>query len=161
MTASAPLQTFDELWHLREMNSKLVLEYEFSRDDDFGWLIAEVETPRFAGRNGMWVQWQDVADFAASLSRYPIEADSPALGEWGFSEQGQYTEITQVSIAPRALTGGLVAHVSLANYHEPVNRCSTCFDTDYPSLSRFQEEIERMMRDRTGSAVLHGSADVR
>lgn len=144
------------------MNSKLVLEYEFSRDDDdFGWLKAAVQTPRFAGRNGMWVQWQDVGDFAASLSRYPIRVDGPVLGEWGFGRQAQYISITKVSIAPKALTGGLVAHVSLANYYEPTNRCSTSFYTDYPTLARFAEQIERMMRDRTGSAALHGSADVR
>ncbi|BCA60616.1 hypothetical protein [Sphingomonas sp. HMP6] len=142
------------------MNSKLVLEYKFSRDGDaFGWLKAEVHTPRFSGRNGAWVQWQDVGDFAASLSKFPIETDSPALCEWGFGEKGQYAEITKVSIAPKALTGGLVADVSLANWYEPTQRCSTRFDTDYPSLARFQQEIERMMRERVGSAVLHGSAD--
>ncbi|AJP70569.1 hypothetical protein [Sphingomonas hengshuiensis] len=144
------------------MNSTLVLEYEFSRDgDDFGWLIAKVQTPHFSGRNGMWVQWQDVGDFAASLSTYPINADNPVLGEWGFGEQGQYTEITKVGIGPKGATGALVANVSLANYYEPENRCSTCFETDYPSLSDFREEIERMLHDRTGSAVLNGSVEIR
>ncbi|RZF63788.1 hypothetical protein EWE75_14235 [Sphingomonas populi] len=143
------------------MNSKLVLEYEFSPDgDDFGWLIAKVQTPQFGGRNGMWVQWQAVGDFAASLSAYPINADSPVLGEWGFGEQGQYTEITKIGIAPKGSTGGLIINVTLANYYEPENRCSTRFETDYPSLSEFREEIERMMHNRTGSAVLQGSGDV-
>lgn len=61
------------------MNSKLALEYEFSRDagDDFGWLAAAVETPKFRGLNGMWVQWQDLGDFAATLSTFPIQAESP------------------------------------------------------------------------------------
>ncbi|WP_443970476.1 hypothetical protein [Sphingobium sp. CR28] len=82
------------------MNSKLVLEYAFSRDDDdFGWLIAKVQTPHFSGSNGMWVQWQDVGEFAASLLRYPIDVDSPVTGEWGFREQEEYTEITKISIA--------------------------------------------------------------
>lgn len=144
------------------MNSTLILEYEFSRDgDDFGWLIAKVQTPHFGGRSGMWVQWQDVGDFAASLSAYPINADSPVFREWGFNEQGQYTEIIKVSIAPKGASGALVANVALANYYEPENRCSTRFETDYPSLRGFQEEIERMLRDRAGSAVLNGSVDVR
>jgi hypothetical protein len=143
------------------MNSKLILEYEFSRDgDDFGWLSAEVQTPRFSGHNGMWVQWQDVGDFAASLSSYPIGADNPAIGEWGIDEQGQYIEITKVSIAPTGLTGALLADVSLANYYEPTSRCSTRFKTDYTSVDRFRADIERMMKDRTGSAVLAGSTDV-
>ncbi len=128
------------------MNSKLVLEYAFSRDDDdFGWLIAKVQTPHFSGSNGMWVQWQDVGEFAASLLRYPIDVDSPVIGEWGFCEQEQYTEITKISIAATGATGALLAAVSLANYYEPTNRCSTCFKTDYPAADRFRAEIERMM----------------
>ena len=144
------------------MNSTFVFEYEFSRDgDDFGWLIAMVQTPQFSGRNGMWVQWQDVGDFATSLSTFPIQADSPVLCEWGFSKEGEYSEITKVNIAPKGATGALVANVSLANYYLPENRCSTHFETDYPSLSEFGEQIKRMLYNRTGSAVLNGYADVR
>ncbi|WP_404371643.1 hypothetical protein AB5I39_04375 [Sphingomonas sp. MMS24-J45] len=157
-----PLRALDSWWHRLQMNSKLIFEYVFSRDgDDLGWLKAEVHTPRFSGRNGAWVQWQDLADFTASLSRFPIESGSPAVGEWGFGEQGQYTEITQVSIAPKGSTGGLVADVLLADWYEPTQRCSTRFETDYPSLARFQQEIEHMVRDRLGSAALHGFADSR
>lgn len=142
------------------MNSNLTLKYEFSRDgDDFGWLMAQVDTPQFKGRNGMWVQWQDMTDFAALLSTYPINADSPLVEDWGFSEQEKYTEITKIAISPFGLTGGLVAEVVLANYYEPTNRCSTRFETDYPSVRRFREEIDRMMRTRAGSAVLYGAAE--
>ena len=142
------------------MNSKLIFGYEFSRDgDDFGWLLAEVETPHFKGRNGMWVQWQDVGDFAAALIQYPIETDSPVTGEWGFTQQGNYTEVTKVSIGPTGKSGALVTSVSLVNYYEPSIRCSTRFQTDYPAVGRFRVEIERMMQDRTGRAVLEGSAD--
>ena len=145
------------------MNSKLALEYEFSRDagDDFGWLAAAVETPKFRGRNGMWVQWQDLADFAATLSTFPIQAESPVTGEWGFAKAGHYTEITKVVIAPNGSTGALVVNVSLADYYEPENRCITRFETDYPSLDRFREAIEQMMSERTGEAVLDGSANNR
>lgn len=143
------------------MNSKLIIEYEFSKDnDDFGWLIAEVQTPRFRGRNGMWVQWQDVGEFAASLSRYPIDAEEPAVGEWGFGEQGRYTEITKITIAPEGLTGRLVADVALTNYYAPENRCCTRFKTDYASLDHFRDEIERMIEARSGNAILLGSTDV-
>lgn len=61
------------------MNSKLTFEYRFSTDgDDFGLLFASVETPRFTGTNEMWVQWQDLTDFAATLARFPIAEDDPA-----------------------------------------------------------------------------------
>lgn len=141
------------------MNSKLTLEYEFSRDDDdFGWLAAAVETPKFKARNGMWVQWQDVGDFAAALSTYPFQADSPVTGEWGFSEAEKYTAITKVIIVPNGSTGSIVVNVSLADYYQPEVCCMTLFETDYPALDRFREAIERMMSRRTGEAVLEGSA---
>ncbi|WP_298200151.1 hypothetical protein [Novosphingobium sp.] len=144
------------------MNSLFVFEYEFSRDgDDVGWLIAKVQTPSFSGSNGTWVQWQDVRDFASSLSTYPINADRPAHCEWGFSEQGQYTAITKLSIAPKGATGGLVASVLLANHYVPDNRCSTFFETDYPSVSEFSEQIKRMLNNRTGGATLTGNVEVR
>jgi hypothetical protein len=146
--------------HYWKMNSNFVFEYEFSRGDDFGWLKAKVETPHFGGRNGMWVQWQDLGNFAASLSAYPITPVSPKLCRWGFGKDGKYTEITKLAIAPKGVTGGLLADVSLANWDEPDNRCSTRFETHYPSLAAFREEIERMLHNRTGSATLYGSADV-
>jgi hypothetical protein len=143
------------------MNSSLVLEYRFSPDgDDFGWLMAKVQTPHFGGSNGMWVQWQSLGDFAASLSTYPIHQVSPAVCGWGFEKDGQDTEITKVVISPKGVTGGLWANVSLANWDEPDNCCSVGFETDYPSLNAFREEIDWMLQNRTGSAILHGWADV-
>ena len=140
------------------MNSSLSLEYEFSRNgDDFGWLIAKVTTPDFSGRNGMWVQWQDIADFASSLSRFPIEVDVPLQCDWGFSAKDKYSQITAIKIAPVGKTGGLITDVYLANYHEPANRCQTIFQTDYPSLIEFKAQIERMIKDRYGVATLGGA----
>lgn len=140
------------------MNSRLTFQYEFSRDeDDFGWLTAGLETPDFSGRNGMWVQWQDILDFAASLARYPIPKGEAVECEWGFGERGQYTAVTKVRIAPGRPTGGVIADISLANYNQPENHCRTQFETDYPSLSEFRLEIERMMQNRCGSATLLGS----
>lgn len=144
------------------MNCKLSLQYEFSQDgDDFGWLAAHVDTPSFGGRNGMWVQWQNLLDFASSLKSYPIQADTPSNAQWGVGERDKYTEVTTITIAPMGSTGGLAAHVSLANYYSPTNKCCTQFETDYPSIARFGEEIERMIRERNGRAVLVGSTDVR
>lgn len=140
------------------MTCTLSFEYEFSRDGyDFGWLIGRLQTPDFTGRNGMWVQWQDVVDFAAVLSRFPIEVAHPVTCDWGFSEGGQYTAITKLNVAAAGATGALVANVTLANYYEPENRCQVRFQTDYPSLTRFQHELESVMRRGTGSATLSGT----
>jgi hypothetical protein len=104
----------------------------------------------------MWVQWQDVVDFAASLSRFPIDAAHPVTCDWGFCEGGQYTAITKLSVAAAGATGALTADATLANYYEPENRCQARFQTDYPSLTRFQHQIESMMRRETRSATLSG-----
>ncbi|MCI4654450.1 hypothetical protein [Sphingomonas aquatilis] len=147
------------------MNSSLIVAFEFSRDgDDFGWLTAEVQTPRFRGSNGMWVQWQDVSELAEALRAYPIKQNDPITADWGFGEalQGKAvaTTITGLSIEPRGKTGGLVARICLADYYKPANRCSTQFETDYPSLALFADEITRLLRERSGSATLHGDANV-
>ena len=139
------------------MNAGLTLEYEFSRDgDDFGWLIARVETPDFKAANGMWIQWQDVVKFGAALSTYPIEAANPVTCEWGFSQAGEYQAITKVAIAPERATGGLVVEVCLANYYDPRHRCQTRFQTDYPSVARLREQIEAMMGGEAPTAFLAG-----
>lgn len=92
------------------MNSSFIVAFEFSRDgDDFGWLTAEVQTPRFRGSNGMWVQWQDVSDLAEALRAHPIKQNDPVTADWGFGEASQgkavATTITGLSIEPRGKTG--------------------------------------------------------
>lgn len=140
------------------MNCSLAFSYEFSRDDgDFGWLRAYVQRPDFSGRNGMWVQWQDVVEFAATLGRYPLTIADPIACDWGFGEQGRHTAITRLRIAPAGATGGLIADVTLANCYAPDNGCRVLFDTDYPALARFQQEIEAMMRRDIATATLLGS----
>ncbi|MCJ8156099.1 hypothetical protein [Sphingomonas sp. LaA6.9] len=140
-----------------DMNCTFAFEYEFSRDgDDFGWLMAHVQAPNFSRRNGMWVQWEALVDFSASLARYPIEAEKPIACEWGFSENGKYTAVTKLKVSPEGSTGGLAASVLLANYDKPEDRCQARFQTNYPSLLQFQHEIDRMMREKVGVAILTG-----
>lgn len=142
------------------MNSQLVLTYSYDADDDFGWLAAAVETPRFRGRNGMWVQWQDLGDLAAALGAYPLDPEQPATGAWGYSENGIFTAVTRLEFSPRGSAGAVTAKVELADYDATDNRCAVILITDYPAIERFRQEIERMMRDRTGCAVLLGQAEV-
>ncbi|HEV7287147.1 hypothetical protein [Sphingomonas sp.] len=138
------------------MNCTLTFEYEFSRDDDdFGWLLARLQTPDFSGRNGMWVQWQDLTDFAASLSQYPFNA--PAVCEWGFGEEGKFTPVTKLSLSAAGVRGGLIADVFLANYYEPANFVQSRLETDYPSVAEFQRQLARMMRREVSDATLIGS----
>ncbi|WP_034159601.1 hypothetical protein [Sphingomonas sp. ERG5] len=57
------------------MSASLTLRYEFSQDDDFGWLGVKVQTERFGGSGGFWVQWQDVAEWSTQLLVYPIPGE--------------------------------------------------------------------------------------
>jgi hypothetical protein len=140
------------------MHASLALEYEFSRDgDDFGWLIARVETADFSGRNGTWVQWHDMIEYAQSLMRYPIKPAEPLVCEWGFGLNDVQTSVTKVVIGPEGATGGLVVEVDIANHYDPRNRCRTFFLTDYPALADFREQIEAMMRRHAPTAILHGT----
>jgi hypothetical protein len=139
------------------MNSRLTLSYAFSRDgDDFGWLRADVYTPDFSARNGMWVQWQDLGDFAAELSRYPLTQEAPVTVDWGYGTDRGYESVTKIVIAPRGPTGGLIVSVSLANNNDPTDRCAVRFDTDYPSAARFADALGAMMRREAPSATLAG-----
>lgn len=139
------------------MNSSLSFQYRFSEDgDDFGSLLASVQTPDFSGPNAMWVQWQDVEDFSASLSSYPIQADTPLACDWGYSENEEYVPITVVKIAPATATGALIADVFLADQYAPNNQCRTLFETDYLALANFKKALHQIMSDRYGVATLLG-----
>lgn len=139
------------------VNSRLTLAYEFARDgDDFGWLSAAFATPDFSGRNGTWVQWQSVVELAAGFRRYPMSEESPAEADWGFGGAGGYVSVTRIRIAPRGPLGGLIASVRLANQYDPEDCAAVRFETDYPSLARFAEELEAVMRREAESATLAG-----
>lgn len=144
------------------MKCQLTLKYKFSDDgDDFGWLAAELETPAFKAMNGTWVQWQDILDLSAALACYPIETVEPATGLWGFSENEQHIEVTKIVVKPLGPSGGLRVLALLANNDEPDNLCSVSFETDYPALGKFADELTTMITNRSGSAILIGWTSVR
>ena len=138
------------------MNSSLTLEYEFSDHDDFGWLTAHLQTPDFSGRNGMWVQWQDLVEYGEALARYPIEATNPVSEEWGFGTVDDYKVVTRIVIGPTGPTGGLLCDVSLFDYYEPEYGGRSRFTTEYPAVEQFRQQLAAMMRKEGRQAVLSG-----
>lgn len=138
------------------MTDNLTLAYEFTNDpnDDFGWLAASVEADGFRARNGFWVQWQDVVEFASHLAPYPLPADGPVKAEWGFDENGEYTRVTLISLSQTSATGRVSVSVDLADYDEPRRRCQVVFDTTYASLSTFRQDLEDLMARKKETAVL-------
>jgi hypothetical protein len=135
---------------------KLIARYEHSRDgDNFGWLELEVRTADFRGRAGTWVQWQDLDEFADTLSLYPIRAEAPLRGEWGRDPHISGEGNLAVAIEPANRRGGLDVKIALASYHPEVrDRIRTGFRTGYAELQDFARSLKLMVRKETDEAVL-------
>ncbi|WEJ98238.1 MAG: hypothetical protein P0Y59_14940 [Candidatus Sphingomonas phytovorans] len=141
------------------MTSSLTLTYEFSRDDDFGWLQAKVLTPKVGGDLGFWVQWQDIEEWAGRLSRYPITLDSPLRADWGQSDDdgGNYQAIVKVTVAAIDAAGHLEVLVNLSDQYDRRHHCQAVFRTTYVELERFAAALRAMMARAGCDAVLTGN----
>jgi len=146
------------------MMSKLTLAYRYDASffdqkltrDDFGWLSVAVETDRFSGKGGFWVQWQDVKEFGEALSSFPISEDHPIAIQWGFDMQENDDLILRLEIAPADNRGNLAVRFEVADYVEPRNRARGAFLTNYPDLDTFRVGIARLMNGEIEKAILNG-----
>jgi hypothetical protein len=138
--------------------SQLTFRYEHSGDpdDSFGWLGVEVATERFWARGGFWVQWQDVEEFGQSLRTYPIPAEAPLSGAWGYEPWEGDALVVNIQIAPANRRGDLKVSVDLADYVDAAERLRTSFLTNYPELEAFSASIDRLMKREVAEAVLPG-----
>jgi predicted membrane-bound spermidine synthase len=144
--------------------NKLTLQYQYDASffapkksrDDFGRLSLAVETERFSGKGGFWVQWQDVKEFGEALSVYPIEADRPVVGQWGFDMQDGDDLILRLEIAPANTRGDLAVRFEIADDYEPRHRVRGSFMTQYSDLSVFSVGVARVMNREVEEAVLTG-----
>ncbi len=142
------------------MTAKLTLRYEFSSDpnDDFGWLALAVETDRFAGSGGFWVQWQNVAEMVPKLGAYPFSSENPFVEEWGQcdSNGSNYEVIVGISVLPANKTGDVDVIVRIANHIDTRRQCQAVFRTNYPEMANFASELRAVMDRQRDSAVLLG-----
>ncbi len=144
--------------------SKLTLRYQYDSSfadpkrptDDFGRLSVIVETDRFSGKGGFWVQWQDVREFGEALRVYPISAEHPVTAQWGFDMQEGNDLILRFEIAPANVHGDLVVRFEVADDYAPENRVRGSFLTNYPDLDAFRIDIARLMNGESAEAVLNG-----
>jgi len=144
--------------------NKLTLRYQYDSSffdpkqprDDFGRLSVEVETDRFSGKGGFWVQWQDVKEFGEALSAFPITIDHPISAQWGYDMQEGEDLIVRLEIAPANKRGDLAARFVIADEHEPGCRASGWFITNYPDLDAFRAGIARLMDREAEEAILIG-----
>lgn len=143
---------------------KLALQYQYDSSffdpkkaqDDFGRLSVAVETERFSGKGGFWVQWQDVKEFGEALDVFPITAEKPVSVQWGFNMQEGDDLILRFQIAPTNTRGDLVVRFEIADDYEPQNRVRGWFLTNYPDLDAFRVGIALLMNGEVAEAVLAG-----
>jgi len=144
--------------------SKLTLRYQYDTSffdpnqptDDFGRLSVAVETERFSGKGGFWVQWQDVKEFGEALSPFPIAADKPIVAQWGFGVLEDDDLILHLEVVPANKRGDLAVRFEIADDLEPNNRVRGSFVTNYPDLEVFRLTIARLMDGEEEDAFLTG-----
>lgn len=144
--------------------SKLTIAYKYDASffdkkltrDDFGWLSVAVETDRFSGKGGFWVQWQDVKEFGEALGSFPISEDHPITVQWGFDMQEGDDLILRLEVAPADKRGNLAVRFEVADYVEPRSRARGAFLTNYPDLDAFRFQIARLMDGEIENAILNG-----
>ena len=142
------------------MEARLALRYDFSSDDDFGWLEANLSTAKISGRMGFWVQWQDVKEWASELTAFPMRSNYQSEADWGQSESdgSNYQPIIKIVISASQL-GKLDVAVKLADHLDERVGCRGTFSTDFPALQRFAEDLGALMNRQRDEAVLTGVSD--
>ena len=140
------------------MKAQLIIRYDFSRDDDdFGWLHAELITLKVSGKAGFWVQWQDIEDWASELADLPMRGGAESQADWGQTESdGSNYQPVIKTVVKVGGTGTLEVIVSLGDYLDPRVHCQSVFETDFPALHNFADELDRLMRREATEAVLVG-----
>jgi hypothetical protein len=144
--------------------SRLALKYEYDPSffdpklvrDDFGRLSVAVETDRFSGRGGFWVQWQDVKEFGEALAAFPIREDAPIVAQWGYNMQEGDDLILRIEIVPADGRGNLTVRFEIADDYAAGDRVKASFLTNYPEIDAFRGEIAKLMNNEAEEAVLTG-----
>ncbi len=139
--------------------SRLAIRYEYDRTppiEDFGWLSAAVQTERYSGSGGFWVQWQDVVEFADKLRQYPIAPDAPVRAQWGFEMQEGTDLILSIEVAAANKLGDLVVRIEMADHLRPEERLRTSFITGYAEVASFASALSGVMAKSVDEAVLGG-----
>lgn len=133
--------------------SKLTLTYSREEGDGVGRIDAKVETIDFSGRGFFWTTRNEIAEFSQKLARFPL--DSPCLFVMGFGEVEVTREVISLSIRQATSTGKISVIAKVFN--EKGNRSVAVeFFTDYHNISLFGRELEDIVNQGRGIAILEG-----
>jgi hypothetical protein len=138
--------------------ASLTLKYEHNSDpnDDFGWLAMSVATEMMQGEGGMWVQWQDVKEFAESLDVFPLSDGEFRELDRGYGQQNDYHSVVKVRIEPKNVKGDLVVTARLSDSDDPEQHLQTKFVCHYASVSLFRDALLAVVDRTRDKAILEG-----
>ncbi|WP_158515762.1 hypothetical protein [Pararhizobium polonicum] len=142
------------------MNS-VSLTYK-AEDESHGELAAKLRCGEFSGRGSAWFNISQVEEFAQSIGRYPIEADSAPLLESGFwKDDGTLDQVHfRIQIKPIGQRGMLSASVQLAATEMSTGVSSEIrveFPVIYGDLARFQSSLLSHLNGQATEAILEQS----
>jgi len=136
------------------------LTLSFTHDPDpnehFGQFHIAVSASGFSGSGYMWVQWQDIEEFAEALAAFPLPASPPVSLRRGFNHTAGDDLRVAIEIRPTDARGNLQVDVTVADYVQPERRVRTTFNTNYPQVEIFQRSILQMTKGDLAEAVLTG-----
>jgi hypothetical protein len=150
-----------------EFRDKLVVRF-FNENDGTGKLQVRAHCNRFSGEGGAWFGIEELKQFAAALSDYPLsEVDSPAIKS-GFYGQDMSGELEQehlsLRVYPIDVTGHLGVQIRIATEVWPETRPESQhfvqleLVTSYEPLAQFSSQLKALVDGAIEEAVLE--ADV-
>jgi len=120
----------------------------FGRDDGGEvFLIASLDTGQFKGKCHYWCPPGEFEDLRSALRTFPISKERPLDMLW-------YGNCVALRIEPIDSVGHLVVSVALRDDVSDWNRCQSQFHSSYGEVDRFRDQLENVLREGTGEAVL-------
>jgi len=133
---------------------KLSFEHDGDPNDDVGWLLIDVTADGFAGRGGMWVQWQDLLELSEKLEAFPLPKDNPIGEDWGYGGGDDYQSIISLQFSNAGNRGPVKVLVQI-NVEDDLELAVKCkFNVAYSSLDQFRGKLAEMAKRKAGSCLL-------
>ncbi|WP_339347752.1 hypothetical protein [uncultured Sphingomonas sp.] len=143
-----------------------LLRLHFAPEDEWhGELTAEVSARGFAGRGSAWFAVEELRQFVAALSAFPLQAQALPSITGGFGDRAEALEQVHLAIAfaPHDLRGNVRATVQLANEVWNADAADleaivkVGFLVTYPDLDQFGSAFDRHLTGENTEATLRSS----
>lgn len=120
--------------------------------DDGGepFLVASLDTGEFKGQCHYWCPPSEFDDLRVALQTFPITKEKPLDMLW-------YDSCIELRIETIDSVGHLLVSVALRDFGSDWNRCQSQFHSSYGEADRFREQLEKVLAEGSGEAVLSAS----